>query len=44
MAKLVLDVIPDFVGSYLILIVDILAMPMALIFETNSYYYGIYIL
>lgn len=41
MAQLILDLMPDFLGGYLILIVGILAVPMAIIFCTDSYFYGI---
>lgn len=41
MAKVVLDFMPPSFGNYLVLIVGILAVPMAVIFCTDSYFYGI---
>lgn len=41
MAHLILDVMPHSLGGYLVILVGILAAPMALIFCTDSYFYGI---
>ncbi|RAX56666.1 citrate transporter [Helicobacter monodelphidis] len=41
MAQLILELMPESLGAYLALIIGILAVPMALIFCTDSYFYGI---
>lgn len=41
MAQTILDFMPDALGGYLIIAVGVLAVPMALIFCTDSYFYGI---
>ena len=41
MAQLVLDIMPEFMGGHLVLLVGLSAVPMALIFCTDSYFYGL---
>ena len=41
MASLILNFIPDSLGVYLPIFIGLLAVPMALIFCTDSYFYGI---
>ena len=41
MAQLVLDIMPQFMGGHLVLLVGLSAVPMALIFCTDSYFYGL---
>ena len=41
MAGLILNIMPESLGTYLPIIIGILAVPMAVIFCTDSYFYGI---
>lgn len=41
MGVLILNFVPDYLGTYIPLIVGILAVPMAIIFCTDSYFYGV---
>lgn len=41
MGALILNFVPDYLGSYIPLMVGILAVPMAIIFCTDSYFYGV---
>ncbi|EAL5963082.1 citrate transporter [Campylobacter jejuni] len=41
MGALILNFIPDYLGTYIPLMVGILAVPMAIIFCTDSYFYGV---
>lgn len=38
---LILNFVPDYLGAYIPLMVGILAVPMAIIFCTDSYFYGV---
>lgn len=41
MAQLILEIMPQFMGGHLVLLVGLSAVPMALIFCTDSYFYGL---
>lgn len=41
MGVLILNFVPDYLGAYIPLMVGILAVPMAIIFCTDSYFYGV---
>ncbi|EBD1811648.1 citrate transporter [Campylobacter jejuni] len=41
MGVLILNFVPDYLGTYIPLMVGILAVPMAIIFCTDSYFYGV---
>ncbi len=41
MAQMIMGSMPDSIGTYLIIIIGVLAVPMAIIFCTDSYFYGI---
>lgn len=41
MGVLILNFVPDYLGAYIPLMIGILAVPMAIIFCTDSYFYGV---
>lgn len=40
MADLIKQILPDFLGRHLPLVIGILSVPLALAFDTDSYFYG----